>query len=371
MLHKLLNYRVLGVISIIIALTIYLLLYSDNHDLGQGVRMNHMQFIGSHNSYKKAIQTELFDLLKEKNPNIAGLEYEHLDIQEQLDLGLRKLELDIFYDPDGGRYSAPGVNMILEEAGIEPLAFDENNDLSQPGFKVFHVQDIDFRSHCLLLEQCLSNIKEWSLENPDHHLLVVTINVKTQAIDDPSAVIPLPFSEQAYQKLDKTILDQLGHEKLLRPGQIQGEAPTLNEAILNVGWPTLDYARNKVMFVLDEPMAKIDQYLESTSVKERVFFVNAPAGHPESAFLIINDPIADEELIMQKVSEGYIVRTRADADTKEARLNDYRRFKAAKRSGAHYISTDYYYRTELNPEFIIKFEDNSFARQNPLFNQQK
>ena len=38
---------------------------------------------------------------------------------------------------------------------------------------------------------------------------------------------------------------------------------------------------------------------------------------------------------------GYLVRTRADADTIEARKNDYGRLKAALISGAQIISTDY------------------------------
>ena len=39
---------------------------------------------------------------------------------------------------------------------------------------------------------------------------------------------------------------------------------------------------------------------------------------------------------------GYLVRTRSDANTTEARENDYSRFEAALESGAQIISTDYY-----------------------------
>ena len=72
-------------------------------------------------------------------------------------------------------------------------------------------------------------------------------------------------------------------------------------------------------------------------------FVNAPAGTAEAAFMVINDPVRDQQKIRNMVELGYMVRTRSDANTTEARNNDYRRFEAARKSGAQIISTDYYY----------------------------
>jgi hypothetical protein len=71
-------------------------------------------------------------------------------------------------------------------------------------------------------------------------------------------------------------------------------------------------------------------------------FTNAPEGHPANAIMIINDPIGQFEEIQRLVKAGYMVRTRADADTREARDNDTRRRAAAFASGAQAISTDYY-----------------------------
>jgi hypothetical protein len=70
--------------------------------------------------------------------------------------------------------------------------------------------------------------------------------------------------------------------------------------------------------------------------------VNVPPGHPAAAFRIVNDPIASAEEIRDLVRRGYLVRTRADADTREARANDTARRDAAFASGAHFVSTDYY-----------------------------
>ena len=328
--------------------------------------MNHLQVIGSHNSYKLEIQNELFNILLEERPELIGLDYEHLPLHEQLDLGLRKLELDIFHDPKGGRYSSPAGNDLLRQLGVEPLDYDPEGKMIQPGFKTLHVQDIDFRSSCLLLSECLTELKSWSEVNPDHIPIVVTMNVKTDPVDDTSSVVPLPFTSSAYDSLDQLITEVIGKDNLITPLQIKGKYASLNEAILSRGWPKLDDVKGKFLFVLDEPMEKCNTYIDNGDREDRIFFINAPAGHPFSAFLIMNDPVKDEKLIEQRVREGYIVRTRADADTKEARVNDYSRFEAAKRSGAHYISTDYYYETRTNATFKIEFENNSFQRKNPV-----
>jgi len=63
-------------------------------------------------------------------------------------------------------------------------------------------------------------------------------------------------------------------------------------------------------------------------------FANASEGRPEAAFRIVNEPKKDWAYIQYLVRSGYYVRTRADADTKEARTRDYTRWRAALISGA-------------------------------------
>ena len=63
------------------------------------LRINELQFVGSHNSYKLAMADEHVQALSARNPDAArALAYEHITLEEQLNLGLRKLELDV----DGG-----------------------------------------------------------------------------------------------------------------------------------------------------------------------------------------------------------------------------------------------------------------------------
>ena len=71
-------------------------------------------------------------------------------------------------------------------------------------------------------------------------------------------------------------------------------------------------------------------------------FADASEGTPEAAFHIVNEPIEQGERIRQLVEAGYMVRTRSDAGTVEARRNDTQRREAAFASGAHIVTTDYF-----------------------------
>ena len=88
-------------------------------------KLNQTQIIGSHNSYKSAMAPEILTYLRSMSANTAnGLEYEHAPLEKQLDMGLRNLELDVFHDPQGGRYTQPkGIEMI-KKGGNPNFTFD-------------------------------------------------------------------------------------------------------------------------------------------------------------------------------------------------------------------------------------------------------
>ncbi|MCF7973773.1 MAG: phosphatidylinositol-specific phospholipase C1-like protein, partial [Phycisphaerae bacterium] len=85
------------------------------------------------------------------------------------------------------------------------------------------------------------------------------------------------------------------------------------------------------------------------------------------AFRIVNDPIKETVYIRQLVEKGYLVRTRADADTQEARRGETARREAAFASGAHVISTDYYRPDpRFNTGYHVTLPGGGAARWNPL-----
>jgi hypothetical protein len=343
--------------------------------IDENIKMNQIQVLGSHNSYKEAIAPSLMKTLKEEDPDLAfELDYNHISLTEQLDLGLRKLELDIYYDPEGGRFAEPyGIKKVKKLGLPAGPEYDPDKLMLKPGFKVLHIQDIDFRSNCLTFEFALKEIKAWSENNPDHFPIIITMNTNDKIHDDPDMVKPLPFDSEAYDALDREILSILPKEKLIMPDDVRGEYDTLEEAVLAHNWLLLGEARGRIMFVLDQNDHKLETYVKDhPSLKGRILFVNAEEGRPEAAFRIVNDPIKDKEYIQELVRKGYLIRTRADAETREARNNDMSRFKAALESGAHYISTDYYM---PNPAFgtgyKIQLPENMIAVWNPIITPER
>lgn len=339
-----------------------------NHPLlkAQDRRLNETQVIGSHNSYKSVMPKEVLDYLETINPSAASsLEYEHLPLSEQLNLGLRNLELDVFHDPVGGKYANPKSLSMLPR-GTE---FDPKNELSEPGLKLFHIQDIDVHSHHLLFKNALLELKSWSNAHPDHHPIFVLINAKDGQV--PMTAVPLQFSASALDSIDLEIRTYLGIQKLITPDVVRGDYPSLEEAVLSGNWPILDEVRGKFLFVLDENEEKTNRYLSvKPDLNDAVLFVNQKEGNPAAAFRIINDPIKNETYIQSLVKKGYIIRTRADSGTQEARLEDYTKFEKAKSSGAQVISTDYYQASKLFPStYSVSFDGKTYVRPNPVLNQ--
>ena len=309
-----------------------------------GKRMNDMNVLGSHNSYKLAIDESLKKVMEERKAgSVRGLEYSHVSLTEQLNLGLRKLEIDVLYDPNGGLYAQPFGYTALNKMGLEVSEFDPKGIMNEPGFKVLHIPDIDFRSNCLTFKLCLEEVKRWSDENPDHLPIAIMMNAKDGGVGGEGFVEPLGFDSVAFAAWDQEILDVFEKKQLLLPDDIRGKYATLEEAVLTEGWPLLSKSKGKVYFILDHGGEKLATYIKHhPALKGRVMFVNANEGSPEAAFMVINNPIDDQQRIKEMVAKGYLVRTRADANTNEARNNDYSMFEAAKSSGAQIISTDYY-----------------------------
>lgn len=334
-------------------------------------RMNQMQAVGSHNSYKQAIDPALLKLLRKDDPRrYASLEYEHASFGEQLDIGLRKLEIDVVHDPQGGLYAHPLGLRLVEEAGLPAgPKYDPDGLMTKPGFKVLHMPDIDFRSHVYTFKQALAELKAWSDAHPRHLPILITMNAKDSGSSDAAGFVqPLLFDRKAYDAWDAEIRGVLPSEKLLTPDDVRGGFQTLEQAVLANRWPTLREARGRFLFILDENGAKMEAYIQGhPSLAGRVMFVNAIEGRPEAALRIVNDAVGDFHYIQRLVKAGYIVRTRADADTREARAGDYSTMKAAFASGAQYVSTDYYYpNKDFGTGYQVKLPGGGAGRWNPL-----
>ena len=328
--------------SILVGCSLFTVLLSAQK---QTDRINQYRVLGSHNSYKQAIEPPLLAILKKTadSARIKTLEYSHLTLTAQLDMGLRALEIDVTYDPLGGKYAHPMGLDLLKNTGNIPLPYDKEQKLLRPGMKVFHVQDIDFRSSQLLFVDALQEIKKWSKAHPHHHPIFITVNAKDEIIDKPGFKRPIPFEKKALDSIDTEIRSVFSENQLITPDKVRGNAKTLEQAVLTKGWSTLKEAQEKILFVFDEKGKKLEDYRDGhPSLRGRAMFISALEGEPEAGFMIINEAVTDEAKIKNLVQKGYLVRTRSDADTNEARKGDYSRYQAALRSQAQIISTDYY-----------------------------
>jgi hypothetical protein len=331
--------------------------------------MNQVQVLGSHNSYKQAIDPALLTWLRRDDPRkYSSLEYAHATLARQLDLGLRKLEIDVVYDPKGGLYAQPLGLRWLRDAGHAVPAYDPNGVMSKPGFKVLHIPDIDFRSHVFTLKDALRELRAWSDAHPRHLPIPIMMNAKDVGIDAPGAVTPLKFDAAAFDAWDAEIRSALPPEKLITPDDVRGRYATLDAAVQAHAWPTIGAARGKFLFVLDEVGVKQQTYITGhPALRGRVMFVNAVEGQPEAAFRVVNDPVASFQYIQKLVRAGYLVRTRADADTVEARQNDGARMEAAFASGAQFVSTDYYLPDAVfGKGFRVGLPGGGVSRWNPV-----
>lgn len=336
------------------------------NDPGDNTPINHIQVIGSHNSYKKAIDPKLFKMLQGKDSvGMSKIDYEHISLTDQLNLGLLNLEIDVYADTAGGKYAHPkGLDWVPGQP-----AYDTEGVMKQPGFKVFHMVDIDYRSNCPTFKLCLQELKKWSDAHPDHNPIFITMNAKDEVSKNPMFTVPDKFTSAIYDKLDKEIADNLGLDHVITPDKIRGKYKTLEEAVLHQNWPTLKQAKGKFIFILDEKQPKIGEYISGhPSLKGRVLFTNSEPGTPEAAIHIMNGAVKEQAQITDLVKKGYIIRTRADSDTQEARANDKSSFNAAMQSGAQIITTDYYRKsTHFNSDYVISFPNGDYFRANPVF----
>jgi hypothetical protein len=305
------------------------------------VRLNQIQIIGTHNSYHAGIAPSEAKLWQAKHPQeYQELDYQHPALPQQLDRGVRQIELDVFADTQGGRYAHPSGPSRVAEAGLPPDPdFDPAGVMLKPGFKVMHIQDVDYRSNCQPFIACLEQVRQWSHAHPGHIPIFILVETKQDIPEGSQLTEPEPFTTATLDALDAEIRSVFPPREIISPDNVRGRYDTLEHAVLAGNWPTLARARGKVVFLMDQRRVGPLYLAGHPSLRGRVLFTNAQPGEDDAAFIERNDGPAAE--ITALVRKGYLVRTRTDAGTQEARTNDTRRRDAMLASGAQILSTDY------------------------------
>ena len=346
------------------------------------LKLNQIQVIGSHNSYRTRTYQPIFDMVMNlynsgvlsEDLNPQGWDYTHETLPKQFGaFGMRAIELDIYEDAQGGRFYNRGGLVLVDEPMASGLS-----ELNEPGYKVLHIPDFDYNTHYLTFKEALSVVKTWSESNPNHLPIFIQVESKTQTVGDqlsfPFLQPSLPFTTGASDALDEEIKSVFGQDldKVITPDKVRGTYNTLREAVLAGNWPTLGQSRGHVIFVMEGGL--VSQYESGhPSLQGRAMFTFTTSTTDHAAFILRNNSIGSFSSIQQEVAAGFIIRTRADGDTEEARTGDYTKMLAAFESGAQIISTDYYkpdprYKTEPQnwTDFKVAFPDNKTWRINPV-----
>jgi len=333
------------------------------------VRINQAQVIGTHNSYHLRGPESLRQLMARFVPGLQEeLNYTHRPLAEQFSrLGIRQIELDCFADPQGGLYAEPRGPKLVAALGLPPVPdHDPEHRLRAPGFKVMHVQDIDYFSTVLTLKEGLQQVRAWSEQHPRHFPIFILLELKADR-PIPQLTQPVPFGERELDALEAEILSVFPRKQLLTPDDVRGRETSLPEALRKHGWPTLKAARGKVMFGLDNETSVRDLYLKGhPALAGRLIFVSVPPSHPAAAWMKENNVIRGFDRIQTLVKSGFLVRTRADSGTLEARVNNTRRRDRALASGAQFISTDYPEPDPALSSYAVGFEHGIAVRVNPV-----
>ncbi len=191
------------------------------------VRLNHVQMIGTHNSYHIA-------------PLIAvdaSHKYTHKALDQQLAGGVRAFELDLHGGNDGKIH-------------------------------VYHIQAVDDRTTCSTLKDCLSTLKTWSDGHPTHTPIFVWFEVKndtsiTPAIDDLAEV-------------EKEILDVIPAQRLITADFIKGSYASPRARVEAEGWPALRDVSGMFTFMLIDRDDLAKKYSNNNSTLDgRKIWINA------------------------------------------------------------------------------------------------
>lgn len=293
------------------------------------IQMNQIQVIGTHNSYHVRPSNTVMAVAKRVSDETKTWDYSHAPLNEQLDRGVRSFELDL------------------------------HNKAA--GYAVFHVPFVDANSTCATLVDCMLVVRDWSDAHPGHVPILLLFEIKDDLAALDSNIQPIDAG--ALDKLDNEVVSVFGLDKLITPDEVRRGRPTLEWAVLELGWPSLAETRGRVMAVLHEDDRIRDLYCEGRpSLEGRAMFTRSEPGRADAAVLVEDDPSV--ERIQRLVQAGYLVRTRADSGLYAGGLD---RRDAALASGAQVISTDFPMGEAcLESGYIVAFHGAAPFRCNPV-----
>ncbi|MFM8237542.1 MAG: Ca2+-dependent phosphoinositide-specific phospholipase C [Actinomycetota bacterium] len=317
--------------------------------LAPGLRLDQVQVLGTHNSYHLRAFPEVWRTLQESVPAIAAeIDYEHPPLPEQFDLGVRQIELDLADDPAGTKY-APPPGETYPNLPDDPV-------MREPGFKVLHQAGVDTNSSCLTLAACLGLVRDWSEAHPGHVPIAIYLDLKDA-----------DFGPERLDRLEAEIRTAIPARQLLTPDAVRGDFPTLGAAVRERGWPVVDRIRGRIWIYAASSEFRRTALARHPGLRGSAVFTTSEPGAADAAVKNAEEPGADRATIADALRANMIVRTRADADTYEARAGNTARRDAALASGAHLVATDYELPdARFGTGYVVRIPGGTPGRCNPV-----
>lgn len=273
-----------------------------------GARMNRLQYLATHNSYKTGLVPATRFLYHVPLFAVMGDKYDYCfdPLTDQLNKGIRSIELDPNYVRTDGGSAVETVHSDLLEAC----------------------------SSCVDFGLALKEIRMWMDYNPSALPIVVLLEPKGR-----KSYVP-----EAFDAYDGIIRKTFG-ERLIVPADFLGDDfATFDDFRRADAWPEIGAVRGKIMFLLHSKPYVNNYVRDYRDMREWSMFPaldfrllkRRPELSKYACFAVSNSAAKDER-IRDLISKGYMVRTRLD---KYSVVSDKARERGVA-SGANILSTDY------------------------------
>ncbi len=295
----------------------------------QGVKINEIAVLGTHNSYqllatpsKRALEKVRSILSFGKNGGNRNFEMD--TFTQQLEMGVRNLEIDIETVDDGENVS----------------------------FIVTHNPITDNVSSAYDFAKGLEEIALWSDNNPEHMPVYILVEPKGE-VDSVNNM--KNFSLEYALELDNIIRQVLG-DRLLTPELVKGDFESFEEMRMADAWPLIEDSAGKIIVLL-HPCDVTQEYI-NTEIS-----VSSQAMFPMLRFDDIDKSYAS--FILDNEPENAAVNNSITVDEKKlmvrSRADNYPSFSSEKYSfadicGSHIITTDYPPRFVRDQEHTYDFD---------------
>lgn len=297
--------------------------------------LGEIRYVTLHNTYHIAPANAALDFLREGRIELypgydseraaRELAYSHPPLEVQLNTGIRAFELDVWNDPEGGRFSDPAIRRLMPDLPAPSVA-GEINDV---GLKTLHIPDFDYLSQCPRFIGCLTTIAAWHRAHPGHMPIFILLEAKEGpgadlGQDFPSRETPR-FDDAAFARLHEEILSVFPPDVLILPSEVSG----------NGHWPRVGDTRGRIAILLFDYGDGIAQRYAGFAVAKGI----APLLHlndRQSAIL----PTWRRSSIPGTMDRGEfpgLIYTKADTTN----LIDRERWDQALASSANFLATDY------------------------------